>query len=486
MKRYLFPLGIVLFLLPITARWLWFYRGIYQPAGPPATPSYTEIELLSLPMSDEVRDEETESATGNPVVLIDQAHQNNFRLTEIEALTQQLLILGGQVEIVSSSDFSGKALEERLKYASGLIVVTPTDNFSGTEMSAIERFVDAGGRLLTIADPTRASFGSDLFGFGIESPNYDVQILNSLLAPFDLRYSDAYLYSFTDNEGNFRNVTYNQFASSPLTKGVKQLAFYAARPVSTFEGAYLVPSNRATFSSLTDLPGQFSPAVLSPNGAVLALGDMTFMTPPYDKVMDNSTFIARIAEFLTTGERLPNMADFPYIFDQPVTILWSDEFTADADSIALAGDLQQTLANIGLSLHLAQEPSDSSDVLVFGTFDPDDTVRQFLEGVKITYPSESDDFTLGLPDIGSLEPSGLGVMILNQLEQRRALILLADDTENLRSLAELLSGGSLFGCYVTETMALCKVGETDSSSFESNSGFDTSLDEFNDFLEGEG
>lgn len=483
MKRFLVPVAAALFIVPVAARLLWFYRGIYRPAEPPTTPSYADIQAPALPLPNESTEQQVNPASSSPVVLVDQTHQNNFGITELEALLGQLRIMGAKIEIISSSDFSGLPLSERLKYADALLIISPTEEYSGVEVSEIERFVDAGGRLVAIADPTRASFGSDLFGFGLDTPNADVQILNRVLAPFDLRYEDAYLYSLTQNEGNFRNVTYTRFASSPLTGGLTQLAFYASRPVLSLEGELLVRSSAAVSSSLTDRPGEFSPAALSAKGDVLALGDLSFMTPPYDHVFDNGAFITRIAEFLTSGERATRLSDYPHIFDQQVTILWTEAFSADADSIAIASSFQDSF---GVPIHLADEPLENSDVLAFGTFEPDESISEYLQGTGISLPSETDDSTLNLPSIGPIEPSGLGVLILNQLTDRIALIVLVDDSENLSSLTDLLISGTLFGCFTTDSLALCKVGETDSFSSDFGLDFGSEFDDFEDFPEAEG
>jgi hypothetical protein len=481
MKRYYMPLAVVLFIAPIAARLLWFYRGIYRPAEAPTIPSYTDIAAPTLPSSDEQTAVEPEQVSGNPIVLIDQTHQNNFGITELEALMRQLRLRGAQIEILSGSDFSGLPLAERLKYADALLIITPTDEYSGYEMSEIETFVEGGGRLVAVADPTRATYGSDRFGFGLDTPNSDVQILNRLLAPFDLRFADAYLYSLTQNEANFRNVVYSRFAANPLTSGLTQLAFYASRPISSIDGIQILRSSPAVSSSLTDRPGEFSPAALSANGDILALGDLSFMTPPYDQVFDNGIFIARIAEFLISGDRSSRISNFPHFFNRPLTILWSETFPANADSVATASNLQESF---GVAVHLADEPVENSDVLLFGTFEPNEQISEYLKGITITFPSETDESTLDLPGVGSFEPSGLGVLILNQLEDRLAVVVLADVEENLISLTDLLSSGSLFGCFTTDTLALCKVGETDSSSFDFD--FETDFNIVDDFPEAEG
>ena len=153
-----------------------------------------------------------------------------------------------------------------------------------------------------IADPTRGSrFDSVTFA-------------NSLVIPFDLTFSDDYLYNLIEYEGNYRNVLFRKFAADPLTQGLGTVALYATHSVGTTTGTPLVQGDENTLSSRTDTGGHLAALALSANQQVLALGDLTFLTPPYYQVADNAVLINRLAQFLLGGQRTPTLADFPFVF----------------------------------------------------------------------------------------------------------------------------------------------------------------------------
>lgn len=78
-----------------------------------------------------------------------------------------------------------------------------------------------------------------------------------------------------------------------------------------------------TASSATDRPGNLALAVLSANEKVLALGDMDFLAAPYYTSLDNSAFVARIADFLvTTEERRFVLRDFPFFYQENVDLVY--------------------------------------------------------------------------------------------------------------------------------------------------------------------
>jgi hypothetical protein len=52
-----------------------------------------------------------------------------------------------------------------------------------------------------------------------------------------------------------------------------------------------------TYSSTREVPGRYSPVVLTDSNA-LAIGDLTFLTAPYN-VLDNNQLISNIADYLT-------------------------------------------------------------------------------------------------------------------------------------------------------------------------------------------
>lgn len=51
------------------------------------------------------------------------------------------------------------------------------------------------------------------------------------------------------------------------------------------------------------------------------MGDLTFMVPPQNSILDNNRLIADIAEFLASSDRGFELSDFPYFFDGAADIV---------------------------------------------------------------------------------------------------------------------------------------------------------------------
>jgi hypothetical protein len=458
MKRYRVLIALSALLLPVIARTLWFYRGIYQTPPSVPTPEYAALSVPTPPLATIEPPEAVVEAPGK-VILLDWAHENQFEIPELEVLISGLTASGAQLEVLQVTfDSSSLPLEEHLKYASAYVVVAPLDKFTPAEVRQVDQFVQKGGRVLVIADPTRdggspVQFESS-FGFLIG----DVASANGLLAPFDLAFSQDYLYDLLENEGNYRNVLLSDFADAPLTEGISTVVFYAARSVRTTTGTALILAGEHTLSSRTDAGGDLSAAVLSQDGGVLALGDFTFLTTPYNQVADNPRLIDNLVEFLLSGERAHDLADFPYIFNQPVVLLQTEGLPLSAETLSSLGAMQASLSSLGLRLTLADEPPAGSDRIVLGLYSPSDDVRPYLEPFDLTLPEDSSDGTMRVPGFGKVKPAGTGLMLLSRTGDGITLVLLAESNELLLRLVDLLAGRDLFGCIVQDQVALCPLG----------------------------
>jgi hypothetical protein len=476
--RILVLMGVGLLLIPIIGRGLWFYRGFYQPPDQIPLPPFSEITIPGLPVqSGETTSAEPEpqEMTASSVVLIDTAHSNRFDVSELETLTRELSARGAVVQLLdSNASFDQLGLEGRLKFVSAFIVISPFESFAASEVEAVRRFVERDGRLLVILDPTRSSSDAELFGFGDLSAGADITVANQLLEPLDLAFSDDYLYDLEENEGNFRNVFFETFNESPLTDGLDTVTMYAARSVFTEAGTPLIIGGETVFSSITDLGGEHSVAAASPNMGALAFGDMTFLQPPYDGVTDNRQLIENLANFLITGEREPALEDLPFVFNGPVTVIQSEDFALQAETLAVFEGMKSTLNAVGTELIFAEDSPKEGDRLVLGLFDPDADLDEYLAPFEITLPSDDPDGLLHVPGFGALNPAGIGVVGVVREEGLTTLTLLAEDEEKLISLLESMSFDLLEGCLLNGAYGLCKVGEGE--GFGSNDEFEFDLD----------
>jgi hypothetical protein len=480
MRRWtiLILVGIALLLIPVVGRTLWFYRGTYPPPDEVPVPSFSDITIPALPVqSGETTSTEPEplASTATKVILIDTAHSNRFDVSELETLTRQLSARGASVQLLdSNASFDQLGLEGRLKFVSAYIVISPFEPFAASEVEAIRQFVERDGRLLVILDPTRSSSDTELFGFSDFSDGADITIANQLLEPHDLSFSDDYLYDLVENEGNFRNVFFEIFNEDPLTDGLDTVTMYAARSVFTEAGTPLISGGETVFSSITDLGGGHSVAAASPNMRALALGDFTFIQPPYDGVTDNRQLIDNLAEFLITGEREPALEDLPFIFNGPVAVIQSGDFALQAETLAAFEAINNTLNAVGTELVFAEDSAQDVDRLVLGLFDPDPDLDEYLAPLEITFPSDDPDGLLHVPGFGALNPAGIGVVGVGREDGLTTLALLAEDEEKLVSLLDSMSFDLLEGCLLNGAYGLCKVGEGE--GLGSNEEFEFDLD----------
>jgi len=489
MRRYRVLAAASLVILPALLRGLWYYHGFYRPAEPIPLPSFTQIEPPQPPLTPEAATPAQAQDPSGKVVVIDRAHNNQFQLPELDTLTQALLYRGATLQEVNPGDefesssfgssealfaFSSLSLQTRLKYASAYVVVAPQSTFSEAEIQHVARFVSRGGRLLVVLDPTRGGGGIDIFGFVLSGSAQDVSSVNLLLEPHDLSFSNDYLYDVLENEGNFRNVFLSPGEPADLTGDLSQVVFYAARSVGTRQGSAVLVGDDSTFSSRTDRGGGLAAAAASPDGRVLAVGDLTFLTPPYDRVADNSQFIQNLAAFLLGGDREQDLTDLPYLFTRPVQVLTSTAFPIQSETLRALQSLQASLTSRGLPMTLTAEPSEGHDLLVMALYEPSDETDPFLAPLGLTLPADQADGMLEVPGFGALDPQGIGLLASIQDPERTTLVMLAEEEESLALLAENVGQGFLSECVFQGLYGLCKVGQ--GAGFQSEESFDFGFD----------
>ena len=100
-----------------------------------------------------------------------------------------------------------------------------------------------------------------------------------------------------ENEINYRNIFVAEFKESEITKNIEKIALYTAGSISSADyGIAFVDQN--TFSSLIETRQRLSPIAQAQESKVLAIYDLTFMTEPYNGILDNNQLIANIADWL--------------------------------------------------------------------------------------------------------------------------------------------------------------------------------------------
>ena len=462
MKKNMLWIALAALIIPSLARGLSYYRGV--PQRPEiATPDYQTLAISQPPLETPSMDEDIKQTSG--IVLFDLAHINQYQLPEVQSLKEAIEKRGGQVETITDVTF----LEHRLKYANAYVVISPSLTFTEDESRIVQEYVERGGRLIVFADATRGVMYYDYFSGTVN--NYsDAGAVNPLLSPFGITVNNDYLYNVEEHEGNFRNVFFGDFGKDELTFGLKQVALYGTHSVKSPSGLTLLRGTESTLSSVDDAhdPAEGG-AVLSENGNVLAFGDFTFLTSPYQNVADNATLIANIADFTLGGKQTITLASFPYIFTQSVVQVYpTSEIQLTAETIAAISGLQESLRYAGIDIQIVDEAPRNGDALVLGTFTPTDDSLNFTDPFNIEFDEFSE--TIAVKNFGDIGRAGNGLLLFEKNETGNILTLLADTQENLLSLLSTLTNGSLYGCVLQGDIGICGVGYSGGYSEETSDG----------------
>jgi hypothetical protein len=471
MKRSLFlVLAVILFIAPLGARYAWFYQGTYHHAGPVPTPDYASFTIPEPPLSTPAPVNTAVPEKGKSVV-VDYNHGNYFTPNEIDAFFNRIVESGAN--LIPLSGDGSLDLEQALKYASAYISIAPTYAFSASEVQELQSFAQRGGRILVITDPTRNGANDPTAAY----PAVDVNSANVLLSPFGMTFNDDYAYNTHENEGNFRNIVLTDFTKGPITQGINKVVFYAAHSLEV-TATPLIKGSDGTVSSIDDAGSLLPVAALSADGSVLALGDLTFMSSPYNQVADNLALTYNVADYLLAGSLTHSLVDFPFLFTKPVSILPAfDKPLVNSSFAAEFGVLQQVLRQQNLPATLVTEPAENSDLVVIGTYKKNATLDSYLAPFNIdllyTYPTpepsdssydetasptaEPEPVTVTVPPFGKVDIENTGIVIYQPSEKQNLLILLAKDDSSLAGLVDLLASGDISQCAIQGSLAVCSL-----------------------------
>ncbi len=513
-KALILALVLILLGLPLAVRWLTFYEGGAIKRDVPR-PNLGTIEVLAPEMVPFV---DRYGAAAPGTVLVDTAHENSFEMSELSVLRTRLSARGQHLEAVETKD----DLVAKIRYANALVVISPGESYEPDEVELVQAFVNKGGRLLLMTDPTRFSLRFDDYGY-VVGRDSDVTFVNDLVAQFGLAFQADYLYNTAENEGNFRNIRLTDFTENALTEGLDQVVFYAAHSIVADEPA-LITAGGETRSSNSERAEELAVAVLAADGAVLALGDLTFMTEPHNAVYDNDRLVANVADFLSNAQRRYELADFPFFFGDEVDLVYAGAPLLDSDFLRGGGFLQVFFADKGKALTVREEENQSQDTLFLGLYAYSEELDPYLSAAGVTLvftptqvlEEEAESETIPLPsatavvtpsvdlapsmtdtlgmtftldisataavspvvgtrmEIASLGPvvvTGTALLSLQTYGERQVLVALAHTQTGLDSVVDRLSQGDLEDCLTRETtptpdidVVLCPTGEVAAGS----------------------
>jgi hypothetical protein len=423
---YLVP--VIIFLLAFVGRSFFYYRGSYT------APDVPESEAQKVAVLSEPEESIPVIADGNRVILIDDSHINKFSDEEMTTLFGRITAAGGRIEKIHHKE----DLEARLSSAYAFVSLGNQGFYDLDELIILENFVQDGGRILIVGDPTRITL---------------VNAINSLSGHFGIIYEDDYIYNLVENDGNYLNVIVRDFAENPLTNGVNEIVFRAAHSMRAGDGG-LAFGDPNTYSSLREQPGDVTVAVLTANDSVLALPDLTFLTGPYNTFADNDKFIDNIVAFLLSGQREYDLLDFPYFFNDTVQLVYPDS-TFLSNTFGVSSDLRAALKDAGLEPNQEDDVFPGLEALIISTYDGlDSSMRNTLseDGIRIN----SVDNTISLRNVGDLDRADTLLFQLHiEDEGIHQLYILADNAKALEHGVTLLLEGGLEECLIRPETAFC-------------------------------
>ena len=247
----------------------------------------------------------------------------------------------------------------------------------------------------------------------------------------------------TENAENYRNVLFQPAGNAgALGEGIEDVIFFAAHSLST-DGEMLFVGDAQTLSNIRPAEKSLSPAVVAANGQVLALGDITFMTPLYHTRLDNDRFLSNLADWLASGQRDWSLEEFPHLFRQPVDIVQTFSDAFEPGFLTAISPLKDHLLTAGLQAGLSQTPQANHDVIYLTTFDTLETVQAYLEHAQVTIsalnvqetPSDGEGSdtpgteagTIQVEGWGSFVSTGTNLFLVDKSAERTTLVVIAED-----------------------------------------------------------
>ena len=424
MSAPLLKIGLLL-LVPLVAlvfflgAYFFFYRGGYD--APPT--EAVSFDKVIPPISSHISFNEVPELHPG-LLLVDGGHRNDFTRGEVSSLLARVASRGHEIEFLGEAGLFGDfrridpgelllLLKEKLRRADSLAVIVPDEPYTREEVDLVERFVEKGGRLLLMADPTRDNR------------------INTLAERFGITFQPDYLYNTVDYDLNFRNIFISNFRPDQVTQGLRQIALYTSGSLKS-SSPWLAYTDANTRSSIVERIEPFYPMIKGADGRVLAIYDLTFMVPPQNSILDNDILISNIADYLTVNERRFDLVDFPYFFQDDVDILLGRSSLFDAGTAMKASlDVFQIGSNI------VGVEDITRDTVFLGLYEDASDVAQYLAiaGIRV-------DSSLRTPFTPDIDREGTAFILLHSSPERNILAILGNSQAAVADMMDRLNSGT--------------------------------------------
>ena len=189
--------------------------------------------------------------------------------------------------------------------------------------------------------------------------------------------------------------------------------------------------------------------------------------------------------FRSSKPRSRDLTDFPVLFSRQVGVILTSNVGLTKDMFNAISNLQDSLESERLTLSILEEPAEGLDLIIVGTYPPNDEVLPYLIDGPITFNGnpyekpESETQTTKISEVsnaaltptsfladnknmiriegfGEMPLKGFSYFIYKSTEKQNILVLLAERTDFTAGLLKVLASGSLKGCLVKSSVAVCK------------------------------
>lgn len=221
------------------------------------------------------------------LVLVDKSHGNLVSYWDLEVLARELMLRNATISFVTS----WSSLESKLDSAVAVIIAAPTLEYPEEQVEKLKSFVESGKVLVIMYDPAEEY---------VRIPDLTWPV-NSLSTRFGVFFNSGYLYDEERFFGMYRNIYVEDFRNHTLTTNISRIVLYTSTSICS-AGKGVAWTFNTTFSSVAERPNKYDViSVVELNGAVIAIGDISFMQEPYCYVGDNYRLLQNLVSMITSG-----------------------------------------------------------------------------------------------------------------------------------------------------------------------------------------
>jgi len=409
---------------------------------------YTNTSDL-VPEQVEANDEvvgEDAVGTGSRVVLVDDSHANRFEDDDLRSL---IGALSPRHEVVFTSDSRGD-LDESLSEADAYVVIDPSVPHTEEEATAVEEFIDGGGRVILLGEPTRVGVSQGPLGGSLIDIRSRMGRLSTRLG---VAFGTDYLYDEVNNDGNYKRV----LADGRGSLEGNRTALYTATTVEAPDGERLLVTPETTRLSARSEARRHPVAVRT--GNVVAVGDTTFLAGGKAVVADNERLVRTLAAFAVGGNRSRGVADYPHFLSEEPRVRYTSGELLNATK-AIAGDVRATGRSPTVSASTQSLAPERTDVLV--------TTFEDLEGMNAT--GTGFELTATSVSVPGYDGPRDRVAVVHRPEGPFDLVVAAASPDRARAVARRMADGRIREDVLSDRTAVLVGPEDESDGTETPSG----------------